>query len=600
MRTPLLYCQNMDLRPNFKGGLLTTRPLPGPFERQNTRLEGYYETGSSNAPATRTDILDILATTDSNESAMNFNPAHPIYEQGRRTPDRLALYADGQELSYVELIARAARLAAALKKNDIGPGSRVGILGSRSLIAIEAVLATLWCGAAYVPLGPRWPEDRLKTVLSLTNLDAMIVDGNGLTVLADTLPTSIKVLILPARESATPLEQIPPDQIITLDTLPETHEVAPPAVMSGEDLAYIIFTSGTTGVPKGVMAPCSSVVSYLSALSSLKSMTPEDRASQFTELSFDPSLGEIFVPLSAGASLHVVPPQNLVSPARFIRDRKLTIWGATPSAIAWMRDTRSLQPGSLTNLRYSSFGGEPFPLSLLKAWQAAAPNSIVDNFYGPTEATVDCSVQRIAPGATPILTPGRDVLAIGTPHPGCELAIFGPNQHQLPAGTTGELAIAGRQLTLGYLNAPALTAERFPTIAGKRWYLTGDLAVQDNNGVFHHLGRVDNQIKIHGYRVELEDIEAHLRAVSGTDQVAVVAWPMENGVAKSIIGFVAGSTLPSAELREALRHHLPAYMVPAVIHEVTALPLNTTGKLDRRALITRLEINKADGNAADQ
>src|SRR6185295_9175304 len=166
-------------------------------------------------------------------------------------------------------------------------------------------------------------------------------------------------------------------------------------------------------------------------------------ASQFFELTFDPSVGEIFLPWRTGASLHVVPALSHASPARFIRDRALTIWGSAPAAIAWMRDTRSLAPGSFPGLRYTSFGGEPLTLTAVRAWRAAAPNSVIDNLYGPTEATVDCAGQRVEPGATPIVTPERGVLAIGTPHPGTELAVLAPDRRSVPAGASGELAIAG-------------------------------------------------------------------------------------------------------------------------------------------------------------
>jgi amino acid adenylation domain-containing protein len=531
---------------------------------------------------------------------MNWNPVQAIFEQSRRTPERLALFADGIELCYADLTRNAARLATALREQGIGRGSRVGILASRNLIAIEAVLAVAWCGAAYVPLGQRWPKERLKTVLSLIMPDAIIADDKGTELLADIPLATTRTLILPDDERARTHSGAANQTIRSMESLPDFQEALPPAVMSAEDIAYVIFTSGTTGVPKGVVVACSSVAAYLTALAARKAMTPEDRASQFTELSFDPSLGEIFVPLSCGASLHVVPPVQFTSPARFIRERQLTIWGSTPAAIAWMRDTRSLQPGSLSNLRYSSFGGEPLPMSLVDAWRAAAPHSVIDNLYGPTEATVDCAGQYVEPGVKPVVTAKRGVLAIGIPHPGSELAVLGPDHHILSTGEVGELAIAGRQLTVGYLDDSAMTAERFPIIGGKRWYLTGDLAMKDAAGMFHHMGRMDNQIKIQGYRVELEEIEAHLRTFAKTDQVAAVAWPMEDGVARSIIGFVANSNIPVSRLRDALRSRLPPYMVPSVIKEMTALPQNSTGKLDRRALIALLEADKNTGDAAKE
>jgi len=515
---------------------------------------------------------------------MTHNLALPVLAQSRCTPDGLALAADGVERSYAELVQRAARLAAALRGQGLGRGNRVGILGSRSLVAVEAVLGCAWAGITYVPLGLAWPAARLEAVLTQVSLDGLIVDAAGLGLLTPAVLDGLRCLVLPDAAGGSP-EGI---AVLRLDALPEA-AMAEPAAVAADDLAYIIFTSGTTGVPKGVMVPAAAVAAYLSALGGRKAMTPEDRASQFTELSFDPSLGEIFLPWHTGASLHVVPAVSRISPARFIRDRRLTIWGSAPAAIAWMRDTRSLAPDSLAGLRYSSFGGEPLTLSAVRAWQAAAPNSVVDNLYGPTEATVDCVGQRVEPGATPVVTPGRDVLAIGTAHPGTALAVLGPDLAPVAEGQVGELAISGAQLSLGYLGAPDITAARFPVIDGTRWYLTGDLALRDAAGLVHHLGRIDNQVKIHGHRVELEDIEAQMRAVAQTDQAAAVAWPMVDGVAQAIHGFVAGGALSAAELRAALRQRLPPHMVPAVVHALDALPLNSSGKLDRRALIARLE-----------
>lgn len=528
---------------------------------------------------------------------MSWNPASPVLSQSRRTPDRLALHADEAELSYAGLADRARRLAAALRGHGIGRGSRVGILGSRSLEAVLAVLGISWSGATYVPLGLKWPARRLEAALSLCPVDAVVADRGGLALLGPAVLKGVKLLLLPDARALRSVAAGAGRDALSLADLPDAEDAAEPAPMARDDLVYVIFTSGTTGTPKAVKVPAGAVAAYLAALGRRKAMTPEDRASQFTELSFDPALGEIFLPWYAGASLHVVPPVARMSPARFIRERRLTVWGSAPSAIAWMRDTRALQPGSFPGLRYSSFGGEPLSLSAVRAWQAAAPNSAIDNLYGPTEATVDCAGQLIAPGADPVVTPGRGILAIGTPHPGTELAVFGPDRRPLPPGSAGELAIAGEQLSLGYLAAPELTAARFPMIAGRRWYLTGDLAMQDERGLFHHLGRIDNQIKIHGHRVELEEIEAQLRELSGSDQVAAVAWPVEDGVARAIVGFVASGTLPPGRLREALRERLPPHMVPAEIQEIASLPLNANGKLDRAALVARLEAAREDGDA---
>ncbi|MPZ44127.1 MAG: amino acid adenylation domain-containing protein [Betaproteobacteria bacterium] len=529
---------------------------------------------------------------------MSFNPAQPVFEQCLRTPDRLALYAGGVELTYAELRTRAARLAHALQARGMGRGERIGILGSRSLTAMLAVLGAAWAGATYVPLGVRWPQPRLQSVLPRVALDGLIVDETGLALLTPSLLDAIPLLVVPSDAAWRGLPPALQSKAISLEALTEYDGNVAPTPLQAGDLAYIVFTSGTTGVPKGVMVPCAALGAYLAALAARKAMTPQDRASQFTELTFDPSVGEIFVPWRAGASLHVVPPVSQVSPAKFIRERSLTVWGSTPALIAWMRATRSLQPGSLPSLRYTSFGGEPLPLASVQAWQAAAPNSVVDNLYGPTEATVDCAGQRLEPGATAVATPERGIAAIGVPHPGTELAVMSPDLRRAALGERGELAIAGAQLSAGYLGAPELTAERFRWIEGKRWYLTGDLALQDASGMFHVLGRGDNQIKFLGHRVELEDIEAHVRAIARTDQVAALAWPIEDGVAQAIVCFVAGSALEPTAIRRALRERVPAHMVPSTIHSAASLPLTGSGKLDRHALAERLAVD-AEGKSGE-
>jgi len=192
-----------------------------------------------------------------------------------------------------------------------------------------------------------------------------------------------------------------------------------------------------------------------------------------------------------------------------------------------------------------------------------------------------------------VVTEGRGVVAIGQVLPGCTAAVVDEQGQPVPDGDTGELAIGGAQLALGYLDAPELTAQRFPVREGTRWYRSGDLAMRDAAGVFHCLGRIDNQVKIMGYRVELEEIETHLRSASGVDLVAAVAWPVVDGIARGSVGFVARTGMhaldPGAVITR-MKRSLPAYMVPKRILSLDAMPLNTSGKVDRRALLAALRI----------
>jgi acyl-coenzyme A synthetase/AMP-(fatty) acid ligase len=209
---------------------------------------------------------------------------------------------------------------------------------------------------------------------------------------------------------------------------------------------------------------------------------------------------------------------------------------------------------------------------------------------------VDCIAQRL--DDPPNVTRNRGSLAIGKPFRGIEAGIVDANLRFLRPDEEGELVVSGRQLARGYYRDPELTAVRFPTLEGRRWYRTGDLAYQDSSGAFHHLGRIDNQVKILGNRVELEEVEAHLRAVCGSQNVAAIAWPIQDGIAGSIVAFTSGATRSGEELREALRLLVPPYMVPRRIIELDALPLGSSGKTDRRALARYLDAPSGGGGAA--
>jgi len=270
----------------------------------------------------------------------------------------------------------------------------------------------------------------------------------------------------------------------------------------------------------------------------------------------------------------------VMNAVKFAQNSGLTVWNSVPSLAGMLRQIKALKPDSLSALRLTVFGGEQLPEGVVEAWQSAAPNSTVFNLYGPTEATVFCLAQ-----ATPLsITPGRGVVAIGAPLPGSEAAIFDPHGRPVADGTPGELAIAGVQLAAGYHGTPELTAARFPTRDGKRWYLTGDLAIKDAAGTFHCLGRIDNQVKVMGYRVELEEVDAHLRVASGADVVGSVAWPLVDGMAHGIVSFIGAPTINSASVIADLKARIPPYMVPSRVIALDKMPLNQSGKVDRHAL----------------
>jgi acyl-coenzyme A synthetase/AMP-(fatty) acid ligase len=242
-----------------------------------------------------------------------------------------------------------------------------------------------------------------------------------------------------------------------------------------------------------------------------------------------------------------------------------------------------LKPGAFPSLKYTFFCGEPLLTTLAEAWKISAPNSVVINMYGPTEATVMCIGQE----SSSLSIATRDCVAIGRPFPGMRAAIAEEKLKFTTSGTPGELLLAGPQLSLGYLDDPEITAARFVTIDGERWYKTGDVGYCDEDGIFHYLYRLDNQVKILGHRVELEEIECHLRDSTGCADVAAVAWPFH--AATGIVAFLVNYRGAADLVKAAMQERVPSYMVPTRFHVLPELPLNNNGKVDRNALHKMLE-----------
>ncbi len=520
---------------------------------------------------------------------VNYNLALPFREQAALHPSQLALSVDGIDYTYGELSALVGRTAQWLSNGSQPGPRRVGLLASRSLEAYAGALAACWAGAAYVPLSPKLPAERLRRVLELTQLDAIIVDQSSVGLLEAIASACPRRVIAPCARDCRSIRtgQGGELSLATCASLPPPDESYEPALVKSDDLGYIEFTSGTTGTPKGVMIAAEGVEVYLSIMQDRYRLTPDDRIAETSDITFDISVFNMFMAWRSGASLHVVPATQNMAPGRFIRDRGITVWFSVPSTASIMNSMKMLRPGVFPLLRCTVFAGEPLPVGAAQAWRIAAPNTVIDNVYGPTEATVVCMWERV--GKVPNVTPNRGIVAIGTPFPGTEVALLDPELNPVPPGETGEIALSGVQVAKGYFGDPALTSQRFRVRDGKVWYLTGDLGFQDGSGIFHHLGRIDNQIKIFGNRVELEEIEGHLREISGAGAVAAVAWPQDHGTASGIVAFLSDAKMPAAEIRQGIAKRVPAYMLPTRFVEMQALPLNTNGKIDRKELTRRLD-----------
>ncbi|MGK5543240.1 amino acid adenylation domain-containing protein [Streptomyces sp. URMC 127] len=498
-----------------------------------------------------------------------------------------ALEVAGEHLTYAGLDAAAHRLAGELVAEHGGVPSRVGLLAARSTAAYAGYLAVQRLGATVVPLNPAFPPSRNATIARDAHLDLVIAEESA-----------------PGRaEMPVPVMCLSPERMTALCTGPVP---ALPASAAGpDDLAYILFTSGSTGRPKGVPITHRNVSAYLGHVIPRYELGPGARVSQTFDLTFDPSVYDMFAAWGSGATLVVPGKRELLSPVRFVNRRRITHWNSVPSVASIALRLRALEPGSMPTLRWSLFCGEALTLTHAEAWRAAAPDATLENTYGPTEMTVTWTEFRLPARPEDWPRTSNGTVPIGTPYPGQEHLVV--DEAGRPA-QEGELCVRGSQRFPGYLD-PADNAGRFFSFDGERvrpydgsepltpghWYRTGD-RVASADGVLVHLGRLDHQLKLRGYRVELGEIESALLAQPGVTEAAVVALHRPGGET-ALAAAYTGSVQDSESLREQLGKRLPAYMVPESITALDALPLNANGKVDRGVLTTMLSEEKPSAAA---
>ncbi|MVV47310.1 amino acid adenylation domain-containing protein [Pseudomonas sp. PB120] len=497
-----------------------------------------------------------------------------IAAQAANTPDALALRVEGQSLSYLQLNTQANRLAHRLIENGAGPGKRVGLALHRGPHLIVSQLAVLKSGAAYVPLDPKYPAERLAYMIADSRLDLLLSE-------AGLLEDAPGVLRLTLDDSA----GYP-------DSNPQNNAVA-------ENLAYIIYTSGSTGQPKGVAIAHAALREFCQTAADYSRLSASDRVLQFATFSFDGFVEQCFPALCVGAAL-IMRGDDMWDAGRLaaeIVEQRVTV-ADLPAAYWYLlaRECASDVVRDLGDLRQVHVGGEAMSVEGLRLWHQAGLSHVrLLNTYGPTEATVVSSVHECR------LEDASDAfgIPIGRAIAGRSLYVLDPAGQLLPPGGVGELCIgAAASLAQSYFDRPALTAERFlpdpfAREPGARLYRSGDLARYNAEGHLEYVGRIDHQVKIRGFRIEMGEIEACLQAREDVHEAAVIA---QDGT--QLVAYVVAADavdLPSQyleHLKAVLRQSLPEYMVPGHLILLAKLPLNNNGKLDRRAL-PRVEASAA-------
>jgi amino acid adenylation domain-containing protein len=517
-------------------------------------------------------------------------------------PDRVAVDEGARVATYGDLARSMNRLAVVLLGVGVRRRDRVGVFLENGIDACVSILGALQSGACYVPLSPSHPAARTALILEDAELSCLVTTrahlDAALAAMRSTKGAATGALVVLDEDRAEiearleGLADVRPRAIAGRGELDRVSESAPESRGEETDPAYILFTSGTTGRPKGVVVSHANVKAYLGWALPYLELGPEDRLSHHSNIAFDMSVFDIFGAFHAGATLcPLMTNAHRVSPADYIRERRITIWFSVPAVLGLMIAAGRLEAGAIgSSLRAAMFAGETLPTEYVQALRRAQPRIQIVNTYGPTETTIACTFHKV--GVDSPFEPDR-AIPIGRPFPGTEVLILKLDEDR-PAdvGEVGRLLIAGHQVAVGYWNRPDLTAAAFRRDldpSGRVIYETGDLAFRDASSILHFAGRRDTQVKVHGYRIELGEVEVAIGRHELVNEVAVVS-PERRGE-RSLVAYVAplGHVADEALAESAILDHcerlLPPYMVPSEVRFLPRLPRNENGKIDRKRLL---------------
>ncbi len=490
---------------------------------------------------------------------------HELYEtQARETPDHTAVVCQEQLLTYRELDERANRVANALVAEGVSRGNLVAFLSDRSLNMLVGILGILKAGGAYIPIDPEYPQSRIDFVLS----------DSGASALLTAVSTEVQYEFS--------------GKVLTLESCLDAggSSVKPDQESRSDDLAYVIYTSGTTGTPKGTLIEHRNVVQLLKHRNLPFEFNDRDVWTLFHSFCFDFSVWEMYGALLNGGTLVVVPRDVAQNPTDFlalIRSQGVTVLNQTPTYFYQLQQQEISSPEAALNVRYIIFGGEALNPKALRPWLDRYPATALINMYGITETTVHVTYKHITRAEV-----DEGVSNIGRPLSTLNVLILDDAMRVRPFGVPGEMYVAGHGVARGYLNRPELTASKFvdhPHAEGERLYRTGDLARWLPEGDIEYLGRIDDQVKVRGYRIELSEIEAALLNQNSVMDAAVLVREVDGDATLCAYLVWAGESTGTGVLRAALHQRLPHYMVPTYFIAVDELPLTANGKLDRKQLL---------------
>ncbi|WP_100444603.1 AMP-binding protein [Glycomyces xiaoerkulensis] len=487
---------------------------------------------------------------------------YELFERSLRVhPDRIAVEHGSRTLTYRELGGMAGAVAARIVRHGVDRKESVVLYTVRDVRTYAAYLGILRAGCAVVPLDPETSTDRAATVLAAAGVKLAFSADPTAAMQGHDAPC------MPIDDSA-------------------AEAPAPIRSANPDDRAYILFTSGSTGVPKGVPISHRNALAYVERAIAVHDVTEESRLSHAFELTFDPSVFDLFCAWGCGATMVVPGPMDMVMPVKYVNKREISHWFSVPSVVSTAQQIGGLPPGSMPNLRRSQFIGEQLTYGQAEAWSTAAPGSAIVNTYGPTELTVACAEFELPADRESWPRTSNGTTPIGSIYPHLESVLIDETG---AAADEGELCVRGVQRFDGYLD-PAENDGRFLEFDGRsarpattlapradHWYRTGD-RVRSESGLLVHLGRLDRQVKVRGYRIELGEIEAALRGHPGVTEAVVEVIELDR--TDGLCAVLTGDRSPEADLQGTLARTIPSYMFPDAYLWVDELPLNPNGKTD--------------------
>jgi|TARA_B100000315_G_scaffold1158_1_gene1062 amino acid adenylation domain-containing protein len=505
-------------------------------------------------------------------------------------PDNNALFVDGKYYSYRELGRYVMGTQNLLDRSDSG-GCLIGIYAYRSLAMYTAILSILYKGKGYVPLNPILPPKKNTDILLKSGVKTLLTESARLEGLLEILPKeSGAFTIIVLDKDNVDFEAFPKKHnILCVDKIgsdTEGERLSRRTVKKQLcDISYLLFTSGSTGEPKGIAVKHRHILHLIKVMTSKYGFGPDDRFIQNADYSFDFSVAEIFLSLASGGCLYCTPKSQCMIPASFVSKHKITVWTSVPSVIDFLSKFNSLKSNYFSSLRYAFFCGEPLTAAMAEDFLHAAPEAKIINLYGPTEAAVFFTAYEFNSNSS---TYPNGIVPIGKPFESLNVEVIGKEGQPVENGNVGELYLSGPQVVSSYWCDQELSRERFvetcwPNQDKVVWYKTGDLVKSDHNGDLIFIGRTDDQLQIAGYRVELGEIEYVLRTFADVDRVVALGYS-EDAEQDYIIIFYDGKCIDRNILKSACVANLPSYMVPKEFHYIDSLPVNQNGKIDKRKL----------------